>query len=265
MSSQPGPQIRFTDGAAYERYMGEWSRRVGDAFLDWLSPEPGRRWLDVGCGNGAFTQVIVDRCAPASVDGLDPSDAQLAHARARFPAGVASFHAGDALALPFADASFDVAVMPLVIFFLPQPAKGVAEMARVVAPGGLVTAYGWDLSGGGFPYAVLLDGLRELGRNVPMPPSPEAARLDVLRGLWSEAGLAGVETREITVRRTFPGFDDYWATVLGAPSAGAQLSALSPDDVRQLQALLRERLPFDAEGGLTVVARANAVKGRKGG
>src|SRR5512143_866671 len=115
--------IRFNDGAAYEPYMGKWSQLVGEAFLEWLAPQPGLRWLDVGCGNGAFTQLIVERCAPASVDGIDPSDAQLDFARARMTAPNATFHRGDAMALPFADDSVDVAVMPLVIFFVPEPAR----------------------------------------------------------------------------------------------------------------------------------------------
>src|SRR3954468_16199653 len=137
--------IRFADGAGYEPYMGAWSRLVGDTFLDWLAPEPGLRWLDVGCGNGAFTEMIVDRCAPASVDGVDPAEGQLAFARTRPAARLAKFHHGDAMSLPFPDHSFDVAVMPLVIFFVPDPAVGVAEMARVVSRGGVVAAYGWDM------------------------------------------------------------------------------------------------------------------------
>ena len=79
----PTTQIRFDDGAAYERYMGTWSRLVGEKFLEWLGPQSGLRWLDVGCGNGAFTEMIVERCAPASVDGIDPSEEQLDFARTR--------------------------------------------------------------------------------------------------------------------------------------------------------------------------------------
>ena len=73
--------IRFDDGAAYERYMGVWSRYAGAEFLDWLAPKPGLRWIDVGCGNGAFTEMIVERCAPSAIQGIDPSEAQLAYAR----------------------------------------------------------------------------------------------------------------------------------------------------------------------------------------
>ena len=95
-------QIRFEDGAAYERYMGKWSQLAGHAFLDWLAPKPGLQWLDVGCGNGAFTEMLVDHAAPRSVQGIDPSEAQLAFARSRHSSGLAEFRQGDAMALPFA-------------------------------------------------------------------------------------------------------------------------------------------------------------------
>src|SRR6266851_2515497 len=108
-------QIRFNDGAAYERMMGRWSWLAGEIFLDWLRPRAGLRWIDVGCGNGAFTELIVARCAPAEVQGIDPSDGQLAYARTRGGAAMAKFRKGDAMALPFADRSFDVASMALVI------------------------------------------------------------------------------------------------------------------------------------------------------
>jgi SAM-dependent methyltransferase len=255
-------QIRFDDGAAYERYMGTWSRLAGETFLDWLAPRPDLRWLDIGCGNGAFTELIIDRCAPAAVDGIDPSEAQLAYARTRLGTKIANFHHGDAMALPFADDSFDAAVMPLVIFFVPEPAKGVAEMARVVRPGGVVASYAWDILGGGFPYESLREALRAMGVTVPLPPSTDAARIDAMRDLWTGAGLQAIETREISVHHTFDNFDDYWTTVLGGPSVGPQLAAMTPADVGVIQAKLRAALPTDATGQITCRARANAVKGR---
>ncbi|MBS1790035.1 MAG: class I SAM-dependent methyltransferase [Acidobacteria bacterium] len=255
-------QIRFDDGAAYERYMGKWSQLAGETFLDWLAPKSGLRWLDVGCGNGAFTELLGERCAPVSIEGVDPSEGQLAFARTRPVASVAQFHQGDAMALPFPDDSFDVAVMPLVIFFVPEPAKGVAEMARVVCPGGIVTAYGWDMLGGGFPYEALLSEMRGLGIAVPEPPNPGAASINTLRDLWTDARLEAVETREIIVQRTFADFDDYWTTVLGAPSVGSKLAAMTSEEVAQLKEILRIRLSTDAAGRITYSARANAVTGR---
>ena len=254
-------QIRFDDGDAYERYMGKWSQLAGETFLDWLAPKKGLRWLDVGCGNGAFTEMLVERCAPASAQGIDPSEAQLAYARTRPASRAAQFRRGDAMALPFPEDTFDAAVMPLVIFFVPEPARGVAEMARVVCPGGTVAAYAWDMEGGGFPYQTLHDEMRGLGVAVPTPPSPGASRIDALRDLWTGAGLDSVETREIDVRRTFADFDDYWTTVLGGASVGPQLAALAPDELAPLKARMRAHLPADAAGRITYSARANAVKG----
>jgi SAM-dependent methyltransferase len=255
-------QIRFDDGAAYERYMGEWSQLAGETFLGWLAPESGWRWLDVGCGNGAFTEMLVERCAPVSVQGIDPSEGQLAYARTRPASRVAQFRQGDAMALPFPGDTFDAAVMPLVIFFVPDPARGVAEMARVVRPGGTVSAYAWDMVGGGFPYEALHVEMRELGVTVPAPPSPDASRIDALRDLWTDAGLESVETQEIKVQRTFADFDDYWTTILGGPSVGPQLAAMASEGLARLCARMRERLPADATGRLSYTARANAVKGR---
>jgi ubiquinone/menaquinone biosynthesis C-methylase UbiE len=135
--------VRFDDGAAYERMMGFWSRHVGEDFLDWLNLPTGLKCVDVGCGNGAFTELLVERCRPAEVQGIDPSPQQIEFARKRHAAKIAEFRQGDAMALPFPDERFDAATMALVIFFVPQPAKGVAEMARVVRRGGVVAAYAW--------------------------------------------------------------------------------------------------------------------------
>jgi SAM-dependent methyltransferase len=258
MANEP---INFNDGAAYERYMGVWSQRVGETFLDWLAPKSGLRWLDVGCGNGAFTEMVVQRFAPASIVGIDPSEPQLAFARTRPALRAAEFRLGDAMALPFADNTFDAAVMPLVIFFVPVPARGVAEMVRVVRPGGTVSAYAWDMEGGGFPYDLLGSQVRAMGVSVPSAPNPSASRLDVIEGLWAEAGLHTIESRLITVQRTYDDFDDYWTTILGGPNLGARIAAMSDPDKERLKAAMRERLPTDDGGRITCIARATAIKG----
>ena len=176
---------------------------------------------------------------------------------------LAKFQIGDAMSLPFADNAFDVAVMALVIFFVPEPAKGVAEMARVVAPGGLVGAYAWDMAGGGFPLQPAQDQLRAMGRTPLRPPSEDASRLDVMQKLWTDAGLEDVETRQIDVQRTFPNFDDYWSTTILGSALAAALKDMSPTEVERLKEGLHAALPApDSDGRLTCSARANAVKGR---
>lgn len=255
-------QIRFDDGAAYERMMGIWSRLVGEEFLAWLEPGPGQRWVDVGCGNGAFTELLVERCAPSEVLGVDPSEGQLAFARARHTAGVANFVQGQAQAIPADDAAFDAAVMALVLFFVPEPARGVQEMKRVVRPGGLVCAYVWDLlEPEGFPMAPLQDELRRLGRTPMLPPSAEVSRMNVLRSLWEQAGLTDIRTREIVVTRRYPDFDDFWSSVeiaIGMIRSGE----LSSAEKAEVKTRLRERLPADSTGAVSFTSRANAIAGR---
>jgi len=255
-------QIRFDDGAAYEQMMGIWSRRAGEIFLDWLAPSPGLRWVDVGCGNGAFTELLVARCSPAEVHGIDPSEGQLAYARTRPGAAIARFSQGHAMALPFPENRFDAATMALVIFFVPDPAKGVAELARVLGPGGIAAAYAWDMLGGGFPLEPIYAEIRALGLPPVMPPSAEASRIETMRDLWKTAGFEQVETREITVQRTFADFEEYWTIALRGPGLGAALATMAPADVERIKTGSRTTLIAEASGKVTCSARANAVKGR---
>ena len=256
-------QIRFDDGESYERYMGDWSQRVGKTFLDWLAAPSGLKWIDVGCGNGAFTELLVERCALTEVHGIDPSEAQLAFARKRPAARLAKFDTGDAMALPFPAQGFDAAIMALVIFFVPDPGKGVAEMVRVVRPGGIVAAYAWDILGGGFTLEPLRIELRSMGIKPVDPPSVEASRMKGMQDLWTSAGLDAIETRQITVQRTFAHFEEFWSTTLsGAPSLRPTLASMSTADVELFKTRVHARLPADAEGRITYESRANAVKGR---
>jgi len=254
-------QVRFDNGDAYERYMGRWSQLVGAEFLDWLKPADGLRLLDVGCGNGAFTELFATRCAPAAVSGIDPSP-MLEFARSRPALRGADLRQGDAMALPFADHSFDLAVMPLVLFFVPEPPRGVAEMARVVKPGGTVCAYSWDMEGGGFPYAVMRAELERMGVRSPGAPSEDASRLDVSRRLWEGAGLIDIETRAITAQRTYASFDEYWGIQQGFPTIGSLLKDLPPSESAALQQRIRQRFPADAEGRISYSSTANAIRGR---
>jgi SAM-dependent methyltransferase len=254
--------IRFDDGAAYDRSMGVWSRIAGERMLDWLDPAPGQAWIDVGCGGGAFTELVIGRCAPRQIHGVDPAPAQIGFAAARPGAQGASFRVGDAMALPFEDDRFDAAIMALVIFFVPEPARGVAEMARVVRPGGSVSAYAWDIDGGGFPFRHLQEALRELGITPQRPPRPDAARPEVLEALWRDAGLTDIAMRTIRVERRFADFDDFWFCCTGSGSLRATIAGLDADQVARAQQALKPMLPVAADGSITIGSHANAIRGR---
>jgi ubiquinone/menaquinone biosynthesis C-methylase UbiE len=253
----------FTDGEAYERLMGRWSRLVGETFLDWLDVPKGLRWLDVGCGNGAFTEELIARCAPAAVMAIDPSDDQLAYARTRPGVKTADFRVGDAQKLPFGDSSFDVAIMALVIAFLPDPDKAAAEMARVVRPGGWVATYMWDIPGGGAPTDPIYVTMESLGKTSARPANSVVSRREAMQDLWEKAGLESIDTRVIRIPVVYSDFDDFWDsnTVLIGPQ-GKLIAGMSMSAREQLRTDLRDRLPTASDGRIVYESFANAVKGR---
>jgi SAM-dependent methyltransferase len=253
----------FTDGEAYERLMGRWSRLVGETFLDWLNLPKGLQWLDVGCGNGAFTEEIIARCAPATVMAIDPSNEQLAFARIRPGAKMAKFEVGDAQKLSFGDGTFDVAIMALVLAFLLDPAKAIAEMARVVRPGGWVATYMWDVMNGGSPTTPIYSAIESLGSTLPVRPNPAASRLEVMREFWEMAGLQTIETRVIRIPVSYADFDDFWdSNTVPVGPQGKVIARMSPGEREQLRARLREQLPAAADGRIFYESFANAVRGR---
>jgi SAM-dependent methyltransferase len=255
--------IRFDDGASYELMMGRWSMLVGERFLDWIKVPNGARWLDIGCGNGAFTELIVARCGPSDVQAFDPSAGQLAYARNRLPPGApVTWIESDAMRLPVADAQADAAVMALVLFFVPEPAAGVEEMCRAVRSGGVVAAYHWDILGGGFPLADIGAEMLKLGTPPRMPPSVEASTIEASTALWQQAGLEQVRTCQITVQRRFDSFDEYWNSAATSNTLRPMFDALPADRRELLEANVRHRLQ-SGDGALTLSARANAVSGIK--
>ena len=258
MSEQP---IKFDDGEAYEHGMGIYSRLVGTEFLDWLAPAPALRWVDVGCGNGAFTELLLQRAAPTEVEAVDPSEGQLAYARNRAGTAGAVYRQGDAMALPFDDARFDAAVMALVLFFVPEPARGIAEMMRVVRPGGLVSAYLWDVPCGGLPIEPIRVALREIGIEPASPPSAVVSAMPALRAAFTDAGFVDVDTRKIVVERPFSDFDAYWRAGLALGSLGERMAALPGSTIDEVRARTRKHLRVDATGMVRATGTANAIKG----
>jgi SAM-dependent methyltransferase len=252
----------WAEHAAYEAYIGRWSRRVAAAFVPRLGVPPGRRWLDVGCGTGSLAAAVLALAQPAEVVGVDPSLGFLAGATTN-PG--AAFCAADARLLPFPDDTFDAVVSGLALNFVPDPARAAAELVRVARPGAVVAGYVWD-------YA---DGMQMLRRfwDAASDVDPEAAVLDEgrrfrlcrpepLADLWHGAGLPAATVAAIDVPTVFEDFDDYWHPFLGGQGPAPGYVAGLPEDRRAaLRELLRTRLPTQDDGSIRLSARAWAVQG----
>jgi SAM-dependent methyltransferase len=252
-------------GEAYEPYVGRWSRLVAADFIDWLALSAGARWLDVGCGTGALTQTILARAAPASVMGLEPSDGFIGYARHHTSDPRASFRIGDAQALPFADGAFDAVVAGLVLNFVANPDKAVAEMKRILRPGGTGAVYVWDYAGEMQLIRHYWDAAVALDPNAQM--LDEARRFPIcqpgpLLALFQGCGLEQTECRDLEIPTVFKDFDDYWSPFLGGQGpAPTYCSTLSDDRRAMLRERVRSALPIERDGSIRLTARAFAVRG----
>jgi SAM-dependent methyltransferase len=255
----------WANGEAYEFYVGRWSRLVAREFVAWLDAAPGSDWLDVGCGTGKLTQVILDTAAPNRVTGVDASHGFVAFARHKVADRRAAFEIGDAQALPVPDRSVDAAVAGLAINFVADQPKAVGEMKRATRSGGIVAAYVWDYAGEMqmmrrfWDAAVALDpAATSLDESLRFPVCNPQPLADLFQG----AGLDGVAVRAIDVPTVFRDFNDYWSPFLGGqgPAPGYCMS-LAAEQRTALRDRIRAALPVRADGSIHLIARAWAVRG----
>jgi ubiquinone/menaquinone biosynthesis C-methylase UbiE len=257
------PAYNFNNAAGYERYMARWSRSVGEQFLDWLQPPRAARWLDVGCGTGAFTALIVDRCEPQRVAAVDPAQAQIDHAREKPVAAHADFRVADAQALPFDAGEFDVVAAALTLNFIPDRVKAMAEMRRVARPGALIAAYVWNFEADLSPSGPLRRALRNVGVDIAPVPGTPSSGLRALRTLFIDAGLENVVSRVIEVTMPFPDFEAFWhAQALSYGPLAKTIDSLPEETLGKVRETMRGHLVPRGDGTFECRARAHAVLGR---
>lgn len=260
-------QDKWTDGEAYEKYVGRWSRKTGQKFLSWLGAPSGLRWLDLGCGTGALTSQILLDCDPRAVVGIEPSEGFLALARAEVRDERAQFLQGSGDEIPVCDGAVDFAVSGLVLNFIPDKRRAMAELVRSVDVGGTVAAYVWDYAGHVqfmryfWDAAIALDpSARDKDEGLRFPICRPAA----LTELFSEAGLHSVSTAPIDIVTPFADFEDYWSPFLsGIAPAPGYCASLEGAARERLKNRLAETLPTDPDGMILLAARAWAVRGTR--
>ncbi|MCT8160516.1 class I SAM-dependent methyltransferase [Pseudoruegeria sp. SHC-113] len=256
----------WSAGQSYEHYMGRWSRRIANRFMEWVDPAPGLAWCEIGCGTGALTQALIAHAAPRELLVVDPSADFLAHTEALNAGQGRRFEVADALSLPAGKGCNDWVVSGLVLNFVPDRAAALAEAFRVLRPGGCFGFYVWDYPSGGIgfidafwkaaaaldPAAKDLDEARRFSFCTPVD----------LKSLCVEAGFDDIKSRVIEVSTVFPNFEAFWHPfTLGAGPAPGYCASLQAEQRSALKDLLRERM--GGEGPVSLPARAIALKAVK--
>jgi len=245
--------------ASYDRFMGRYSRPLAPLLASFAGVEAGDRALDVGAGTGALTAELVARLGATAVAAVEPSAPFVAALEDRFP-GVEVRNAS-AESLPFADASFDVAIAQLVVHFMSDPHAGLREMTRVTRPDGVVAACVWDHAGGKGPLGAFWTAARELDPTTHDESDLPGAREGHLATLFAEAGLRDIESTTLSVSVEHPTFEEWWTPfTLSVGPAGRHVSGLDADGQARLRERCRELL---GPGPFAITAMCWAAKGRR--
>lgn len=261
----PASIYAASDGAAYETFLGRWTRRLAVPFLD-FARLPAGAVLDVGCGTGSLAVTLAQRRPAARIVGIDAAAPYIAFARRQAGPNL-QFEVADAAALPYPPANFAAAAAQLVVNFVPRPERAVAEMRRVVRPGGVVAATVWDFRGGLVYQRLFWD----TAAGIDPQAGPTRDRLfahplalpDGLKELWQAGGLEQIERGSITCRMDYANFADYWEPLLGGQGpVGTYVAGLKPDLRATVKGRVRAAYLSGApDGPRSLTATAWAVRG----
>jgi len=247
------------DAETYGRFMGRFSRPLAAVLADVVDVSAGQCALDVGCGTGALTEVLVSRLGVDHVSAADPSESFVSAVRHRYPS--MDVRLSTAETLDFPDAAFDLALACLVVHFMTDPVRGLSRMARTTTPGGVVGACVWDHAGGRGPLGLFWQVVRENDpQAVDESHLPGVVEGD-LPALLMAAGLRDVRSTALQVSVAHQDFDDWWQPFTrGVGPAGNYVSSLDPQSRDQLEHALRRRLP---DGPFATTALAWTAWGRR--
>jgi SAM-dependent methyltransferase len=251
--------MSFDVGAdAYGRFMGRFAEPLAGKFAALLDLRSGQRALDVGCGTGLLTAILVEQLGAPATAAVDPSESFVAATRAQFPD--ADVRRATAEALPFDDDYFDVTTAQLVVHFMTDPVAGLTEMARVTRPGGLIGASVWDHAGGTGPLSVFWKAVRDLDPTAPDESNLAGSREGQLGEFFELAGLREIRPTRLTVKVDYTDAQEWWEPyTLGVGPAGAYVAGLDSDRREDLRRRCLQVLP---PAPFTISASAWVALGR---
>lgn len=263
--------MTYSNPAAYDRFMGRWSARLAPLFVRFAGVDDGQRVLDVGCGTGSLSRMLLSDSKAIRVEGVDPIAAYVEFARQAINDSRAEFRVSAAEALPFPDGTFDTALALLVLQDIADPDRAVREMARVTRRGGRVAACQWDFADGLPMLSLFWDAAEAVApteaarRRAGAPPSKPTG-LDDLAKRWTSVGLCDVKTASLELSMRFCSFHDFWQPFLaGATPTSAFAAALNCETGGDLERALRDKIPdIQPDGSFVLPARAWAVVGSAG-
>jgi SAM-dependent methyltransferase len=255
----------WKNAIAYEKLMGRWSTLVAQIFLSWLAIPPARIWLDVGCGTGSLTKLILETYHPKEIISIDASSDFISYAQRSIINSSVRFKVGLAQSLDVDSNTIDAVVSGLVLNLVPEPKVAILEMLRVTKPGGKIGAFLWDYAEGMqmwryfWDAAIELDDkAKEFDPRIRFPLCQEGQ----LESLFRELGLKQVEATAIEIKTVFQNFEDYWQPLLGSVgSVASYMMNLNQKNKQMLEDKLRKSLPINDNGSISLTARAWAVKG----
>lgn len=248
--------------------MAELADKLNRPLLDAAGVGPGACVLDLASGAGEPALSAARRAGPDGlVVGSDLVPAMLAGAVRRAAAvdGAApAFTAADMTALPFADASFDCVTCRFGIMFVPDAAAALAEIVRVLKPGGSLGLMVWGPRTGNALFDVIAEAVQAvLGEDGSIGPLFRFAEPGVLTGLMRQAGFAGTNESEITPVRKAPLSEPFWRAPLEM-SFGHRLAGLSTGERAAVEAEVVARFGARAADGLVPLPmHVRLVTGRK--
>jgi SAM-dependent methyltransferase len=256
-----------SSGDGYELQMGRWSRRLAEPFLDFCGIKDGETVMDAGCGTGSLSFALAQRANNLSIQGIDFSPAYIEYATRQNTYPNLAFSVGDVCALPFADASFDRVLSLLVLHFVPDSKRAIAELRRVARPGATVAAAVWDSRGGFVASRIFLDTAATVDENGRQFRARSCTRPMTRPGemlaAWRSAGFVDARETMLTIRMEYASFEDFWAPNVGKDGPnGAFVAGLSPVQRDRLRDLVRDAyVDGEPDGPRSYAAVAWAVAG----
>ena len=269
MGEESGDQLTADAAQMRERYsvryfIGPWA----PGLIAVAALQPGERVLDVACGTGVVTRLAASAVGPTGrVAGLDINAAMLAVARTLpHPSGTEiTWVEGNAVAMDFPDASFDVILCQQGLQFFPNKAAAVREMHRVLVSGGRVVLSVWKSAG---PYNVAVADALEHHVGVEAATSFRASRVvpdaEALDRLLSDAGFPAVEVRPSTMTIRLPSLDTFVLGHLSGMPVAPAVAALSEEQRAALARQVKTALaPYADASGVAVPDEVNIATAHK--